>query len=67
MEIKLTTNDLVRVIDAAKALGWPKMRIYRWVDAGKLLGVKLGGILFIPVSEVERLKNKTNEGQGKEA
>jgi len=64
VEIKITTNDLVSVIGAAKALGWPKMRIYRWVDAGKLLGVKLGGILFIPVSEVERLKDKTDEAQG---
>jgi excisionase family DNA binding protein len=64
VEIKITTNDLVSVIEAAKSLGWPKIRIYRWVARGTLLGVKLGGVLFIPVSEVERLKGKINEGQG---
>ncbi len=59
MEIKITTDDLVSVIEAANRLGWPKMRIYRWVDGGKMLGVRLGGVLFIPVSEVERLRDKT--------
>jgi len=32
------------------------MTIYRWVEAGKIIGIKLGGVLFIPVSEVERLQ-----------
>lgn len=63
MEIKISTDELVSVVDAAKTLGWPKMRIYRWVDADKLVGVKLGGILFIPSSEVERLKHKEDEAQ----
>lgn len=63
MEIKISTDELVSVIDAAKALGWPKMRIYRWVDADKMVGVKLGGVLFIPRSELGRLKNKINEAQ----
>jgi len=34
------------------------MTIYRWVDAGKILGIKLGGILFIPKSEVQRLTDE---------
>lgn len=58
MEIKVTTSDLVSVADAARVLGRPKMTIYRWVDAGKIVGIKLGGVLFIPKSEVERLKNE---------
>ena len=56
VEIKVTTNDLVSVVDAARTLDRPKMTIYRWVEAGKIIGIKLGGVLFIPVSEVERLQ-----------
>ncbi len=59
MEIKVTTSDLVSVADAANELGRPRITIYRWVEAGKIVGVKLGGILFIPKSEVQRLKQAT--------
>ena len=58
MEIKVATSDLVSVAQAARELERPRSTIYRWVDAGKIIGIKLGGIIFIPKSEVERLKNK---------
>lgn len=57
MEMKILTDDLITVPKAAKALGRPKMTLYCWIDAGKLVSIKLGGILFIPKSEVERLLN----------
>ena len=57
-EIKITTSDLFSVADAAKELGRPRITIYRWIEAGKVVGIKLGGILFIPRGEVERLKNE---------
>jgi len=58
MEIKVVTNDLLSVAQAARELGRPRSTIYRWADAGKIIGIKLGGTLFIPTSEVKRLKNK---------
>lgn len=57
MEIKVTTSDLVSVADTANELGRPRITIYRWVEAGKILGVKLGGVLFIPRSEIQRVKS----------
>lgn len=39
-------------------MGQHRTTVYRWVEAGKIIGIKLGGILFIPVSELERIKNK---------
>ncbi|HUV56868.1 MAG TPA: helix-turn-helix domain-containing protein [Dehalococcoidales bacterium] len=60
--IKVNTGDLVSVQDAAKELARPRVTIYRWVEAGKIIGIKLGGILFIPKSEVERIKNKKATG-----
>ena len=57
-KVTITTDDLMTVADAAETLGKHIATIYRWVDADRIIGIKLGGILFIPVSEVERLKNK---------
>jgi len=59
--IKVNTGDLVSVQDAAKKLGRPRVTIYRWIDAGKIISIKLGGILFIPKSEVERLNKKNQQ------
>lgn len=57
MEIRVRTDDLLSVATVAKELGHPKITIYRWVEKGKMVGVKLGGIIFIPKSEVERIRN----------
>ena len=59
-EIIVTTNDLMSVQDAAKALNRHRYQIYRWLEADKIIGIRLGGILFVPVSEVERLKREKN-------
>ncbi len=64
-EVKVTTDDLMSVQDAAKALSRPRYTIYRWIEAGKIIGLRFGGILFIPVSEVERLRDKQG-GAGNE-
>ena len=55
-EIKVLSEDIVTVPEAAKRLGRPKMTLYRWIEADKLIAFKLGGILFIPVTEIERLQ-----------
>ena len=66
-EITVTTNDLMSVQDAAKALNRHRYQIYRWIEASKIIGIRLGGILFIPVSEVERLKREINNQAAKPA
>lgn len=54
---KVATDDFLSVGKAAKALGTSRWSVYRWIEAQKIIAVKLGGILFIPKSEVERLRN----------
>lgn len=61
--ITISTNDVVTVADAAKALGKHITTIYRWHESRQIVGVNLGGILFIPTSEVERLKNEQATGE----
>jgi len=55
-ELKVVTDDFVTVPEAAKQLGKPRVTLYRWIEANKLIAVTFGGILFVPKSEVERLK-----------
>jgi len=59
-EIKVQSEDIVTVPEAAKQLCRTKMTLYRWIESGKIVAVKLGGILFVPKSEIERL-NKENK------
>ena len=61
MEIKVATSDLMSVAQAAGELERPRSTIYRWVEAGKIVGIKLGGIIFIPKSEVERVAKVIEE------
>lgn len=58
--ITITTDDLVTVTEAAKALKKHIATIYRWHEAGHIVAVKFGGILFIPTAEVERLNTERN-------
>lgn len=60
-EIKVQTDDLISVPEAARQLGKHKMTLYRWIDANKIAYVKFSGIFFIPKSEVERLCHKTSD------
>jgi len=45
------------VLQAAKEIGVHLATIYRWIANGVISRVKVDGILFIPKSEIERLKN----------
>jgi len=49
------------VRQAAKQLGVHFTTVYRWIDAGTILNINFGGILFIPKSEIDRLKREKNE------
>ena len=57
MTIRVETTDLISIQQAAKELGRPRATVYRWAEKGKIITIRLGGILFVPKSEIERLKN----------
>lgn len=59
-EITINTADLLSVQDFAKAAGYHRYQIYRWVKSGKIAAVKLGGILFIPADQVSKVKAKAD-------
>ena len=63
MEMRVRTDDLVSVANAAGELGRPRITIYRWVERGKIHAVKLGGIIFIPKSEIQRVKANARDDE----
>ena len=56
--VEITTDDLLSVPQAARLLNRPKITLYRWIEKGKIVAIHLGGVLFIPKREVERLQNE---------
>ena len=51
-------NDLMTVGRAAKKIGKTRMTIYRWIKSGRIISISLGGVVFVPGSEIERLKGE---------
>lgn len=60
MTIRIETTDLMSILQAAKELGKPRATIYRWAEKRKIITIQLGGILFVPRSEIERLNKERN-------
>lgn len=54
-------RELLPISEAAIQLQKHRMTLYRWISRGLLASVKIGKITFIPRSEVERLRKRTNE------
>lgn len=55
IQVTIESGDLYSVKRTAEMLSRPRITIYRWIKTGKVLSIKLGGVIFIPVTEVERL------------
>ncbi len=53
---QVQSDDVVTVMEAAKVLKVHFTTVYRQITAGKVSSFKFGGIVFIPMREVERLK-----------
>ena len=56
MTVTISTSDLLSVQHAAQELKLPRSTLYRRIDAGKIFAIRLGGVLFVPKSEIERLQ-----------
>lgn len=55
IEILIQTKDLISVKEAAEALGLARVTVYKQISRGNILSCRLGGSLYVPRSEVERI------------
>ena len=58
MAIRVESADLMSIQQAARELDIPRTTMYRWAERGKIITIRLGGILFVPTSEIERLRKE---------
>ena len=58
VETSLQQGDVLTVSHAAEEIGIHHATLYRWVQASKVAFVQFGGMTFIPVTEVFRLKKE---------
>ena len=56
-EIVIDIPELYDPNQAAEALGVGYATVFRWIKAGKLIPLRIGGRTLIPRSEIERFKN----------
>ncbi len=65
MVTKLNPGEVLTVNAASEEIGIHHATLYRWAEAGKVAFVRFGGIMFIPVTEVQRLKKEKNDQAAK--
>ncbi len=58
MVTQLEPGEVLTVNAASEEIGIHHATLYRWAEAGKVAFVRFGGIMFIPVTEVQRLKKE---------
>ncbi|GAI91494.1 unnamed protein product [marine sediment metagenome] len=61
MVTQLNPGEVLTVNAASEEIGIHHATLYRWAEAGKVAFVRFGGIMFIPVTEIQRLKRERNK------
>lgn len=56
---------MVNITEAAKQLGISYPTIWRWVKKGKVTPVRILGLPYLTLDQVESLKSKKNEQAAK--
>lgn len=51
-------RQAIKVTEAAKALGVSRISLYRAIKNGELHTIKIGKMMLVPTSEIDRLLNK---------
>jgi len=57
-KLLVSTDEVLTIPEAAKALKVTTMTIFRWIKAGKINAIKLSYRTLIPKSEVKRLRKR---------
>jgi excisionase family DNA binding protein len=51
-------NGMMTLSDAARYLGIRRQTLYNWIKAGKLYPVRIMGLPYLPVTELDKIKAK---------
>ena len=62
MDKQIDFSDLINLTKAARYLDVSYMTIYRWRKSGKLQVTYIGGMPFVALGELTKIKNGGNNG-----
>jgi excisionase family DNA binding protein len=58
MPPKIDGDKYMSASRASKLIGVHYTTVYRWIQADKIPYIEIGGILFLHIDDIERIKNK---------
>jgi len=60
-KITITDESLVNLSEASRQLGISYMTLWRWIKRGKVTPIRIVGLPFLTLDQVEFLKNEKNK------
>ena len=61
--VTISTDDLVTVAEAAKILDKHVVTIYRWIEGGKVVPIRIVNQNFLTRNQVKELKKQASQPQ----
>lgn len=59
----LSAERAMQILDARLGITVGRSTFYRWMQTGRLFSIKLGGKIFIPLSEMETIVERLSRGE----
>jgi predicted DNA-binding transcriptional regulator AlpA len=61
--IMLSPENAMQILDARLGITVGRSTFYRWIQTGRFFSIKLGGKIFVPLSEIETVVQKLSHGE----
>jgi hypothetical protein len=59
----LSAQGAMRILDLRMGITVGRSTFYRWMQTGRLFSVKMGGKIFVPLSEMETIVDRLSRGE----
>jgi predicted site-specific integrase-resolvase len=59
----LSPGSAMRILDVRMGITVGRSTFYRWMQTGRLFSIKLGGKIYVPLSEMETIMERLSRGE----
>ena len=61
--IMLSPENAMQILDVRLGITVGRSTFYRWIHTGRFFSIKLGGKIFVPLSEMETVVQRLSHGE----
>jgi predicted DNA-binding transcriptional regulator AlpA len=61
--VMLSPENAMQILDVRLGITVGRSTFYRWIQTGRFFSIKLGGKIFVPLSEIETVVQKLSHGE----